>query len=290
MAVKFFGQFLVEKNAVTRINLLQAIDLQEKTNLKFGEMVVEMGLMTTADVARVHHEQRTEDLHFGDMAVKLGIITDDQVQQVLTHQRNSHLYIGEALIKVGALTEGQLEKYLADFKQEQQAYISEKVEIPAGVPHQPIWEMVADLTYKMLTRVAGMSFRPGPCTIIEKMPSRPVIAEMGFSGSVSARYLLSVTESTRNLVAKAILDEESVEDEDVEVLDDSVKEFINIVCGNIAAKAAQLGHSIDITPPEMRDDDNGTGIDVPKDHTGLMFPIYLSDGEVFELTIFVPKD
>lgn len=289
MAVKFFGQFLVEKGAVTRMDLLQAIDLQEKTNLKFGEMVVEMGLMTAADVTRVHMAQRGEDLHFGDMAVKLGIISEAQVQQVLTHQRNSHLYIGEALVQIGVLSKQQLADSLIQFKQDQQSYITEKIEIPAGVPHRPIWEMVADLTYKMLTRVAGISFRPGPCTIIDKMPSRPVIAEMGFSGSISARYLLSVSESTRNLVAKAILDEDSVENESIEILDDSVKEFINIVCGNIAAKASQLGHSIDITPPEMRTD-SASGIAVPKNHTGLMFPIYLSDGEVFELTIFVPTD
>lgn len=268
------------------MDLLQAIDLQEKTNLKFGEMVVEMGLMSTADVDRVNRSQRTEDLHFGDMAVKLGIITAAQVQEVLTKQRNSHLYIGEALIRCGAFNEQQLEEYLAEFKKDQQSYISEKVEIPAGVPHKPIWEMVADLTYKMLTRVAGMSFRPGPCEVIEKVPSRPIIAEMGFSGSVSARYLLSASESTRNLVAKAILDEESVENEPVEVLDDSVMEFVNIVCGNISAKAAQRGHTIDITPPEMRKDSE-SGIDVPQGHTGLMFPIYLTDGEVFELAIFV---
>ncbi len=289
MAVKFFGQFLIEKGAVTRMDLLQAIDLQEKTNLKFGAMVVEIGLMTTVDVARINQAQRSEDLHFGDMAVKMGILTEDQVQQVLTAQRNNHLFIGEALIKVGALSESELENYLKEFKQDQRDYISEKVEIPAGVPHQSIWEMVADLTYKMLTRVAGMSFRPGPCTIIDKMPSRPIVAEIGFSGSVSARYLLSVSESTRNLVAKAILDEDSVENEPVEVLDDSVKEFINIVCGNVSAKAAQLGHTIEIAPPEMRDGNND-GIEVPKDQTGLMFPIYLTDGEVFELTIFVPQN
>jgi len=289
MAVKFFGQFLVEKGAVSRMDLLQAIDLQEKTNLKFGEMIVKMGLMTTVDVEQIHMAQRHEDLHFGDMAVKLGIITEEQVQQVLTHQRNNHLYIGEALVQIGTLSEQKLEQLLADFKEDQQRYISEKIEIPANVPNKPIWEMVADLTYKMLTRVVGISFRPGPCSVIEKMPSRPVIAEMGFSGSVSARYLLSVSESTRNLVAKAILDEDSVEDEPVEVLDDSVKEFINIVCGNIAAKAAQLGHSIEISPPEMHLD-NGNAIGVPTDHTGLMFPIYLSDGEVFELTVFVAKE
>lgn len=287
MAVKFFGQFLVEKGAVTREALLRGIDLQERTNLKFGETVIEMGLMSTADIAQVHQAQRKHDLHLGDMAVKMGFLTDDQVQQVLTRQRNNHLYIGEALVKVGAISAADLEICLEQFKQDQVEYIAEKIEIPAGVPHQPIWEMVADLTYKMLTRVAGLSFRTGPCTVVEQLPKRPIIAEMGFSGSVSARYLLSVSENTRKLVAKAILDEESVDNEPVEVLDDSVKEFINIVCGNVAAKAGQLGHSIDITPPEMRQD-SAEGIPVPAGHTGLMFPIYLSDGEIFELTIFIP--
>ncbi len=194
MAIKFFGQFLVEKGAITRLALLQAIDLQDKTNLKFGELVVEMGLMSTVDVAKIHQAQRTQDLHFGDMAVKLGILDDKQVEMVLTRQRNCHLYIGEALVKVGALNEPKLKSYLQEFKKDQVAFISEKIEIPANVPHKPIWEMVADLTFKMLTRVAGVSFRTGPCAIVKNLPSRPIIAEMGFSGSISARYLLSASE------------------------------------------------------------------------------------------------
>ena len=28
-------------------------------------------------------------------------------------------------------------------------------------------------------------------------------------------------------------------------------------------------------------------VELPQGHTGLMFPIYLTDGEVFELTIFI---
>ncbi|WP_303721739.1 chemotaxis protein CheX [Malonomonas rubra] len=288
MAVKFFGHFLVEKGLVSRKDILQAIDLQEKTNLKFGEMVVEMGLMTAVDVDRVHLAQRNENLHFGDMAVKLRIITEEQVQQVLIRQRNNHLYIGEALIMVGALTEKQLKTYLNAFKKDQQSYISEKVEIKDEIPHKPIWEMVADLTYKMLTRVAGISFCPGPCSMVEKLPARPVVAEMRFSGAVKASYLLSVSETTRNLIAKAILDEDSVEEEPIEILDDSVKEFVNIVCGNIAAKAAQLGHNIDIIPPEIREG-GAAGVNIPPNHFGLMFPIHQSDSEGFELTIFIPK-
>ena len=286
MAVKFFGQFLVEQGVVNRDALLQAVDLQEQTNLKFGEMVVDMKLMTIAEVERVNLAQRSEDLQFGDMAVKLGIITAAQVQQVLTTQRNNHLYIGEALIKVGALSPEQLQKNLQAFKQDQQPYLATTIEIPSGIPHQPMWEMVADLTYKMLTRVAKIPFRPGLCTLVDKLPERPIAAGLSFSGAVNARYLMAVTENIRNQIAKAILDEESVGDEPLEVLDDAVREFINIVCGNVAAKAAQLGFTLEIDPPETYSQGT-TGMDIPQDWVGLVFPLHSFAGESFELVVLI---
>ncbi len=288
MAVKFFGQFLVEKKVISRMDLLRAIELQEKTNLRFGDMVIEMGLMTNQQADRIHRAQRREDIQFGDMAVKMGLLSSDQVQHVLNKQRSEHLYIGEALVRLNSLTKQQLDCYLNEFDLEQKAYISEKIVIPAGVPHQPIWEIVADLTYKMLTRVAGLAFRAGPCTVTETLPARPLVVEMGFSGSVSARYLLTVSENARKLVANAILKDEATDNRSAEKMDDSVKEFVNIVCGNVASKATTLGYSIDISPAQVRIQTEAD-LAIPANQTGLMFPIYLTDGEMFELTIFVPK-
>ncbi len=289
MAVKFFGQFLIEQGAINQRTLLKAIDLQEITNRKLGEIVAEMGLMSPVDIAKVHQAQRHEDIQFGDKAIELGYLTPEQLRQALTIQKNNHLYIGEALIKVGGLTPEELADYLEKFKKDQQPYMVEKVEIPATVAHRPIWEMVADLTYKMLSRVAGMSFRPGACQLIDNLPARTLVAEMGFAGSVSARYLLTVSPNSRKIIARAILQETDIDNEPSEILDDSVMEFINIVCGNIAAKAAQFGFQIDITPPGIHADPDSE-IQVPDNHTGLMFPIYLSDGEVFELAVFVNND
>lgn len=289
MAVKFFGQFLIEQGAISHSELLKAIDMQERTNRKLGEVVHDMGLMSRLDIAKVHQAQRSEDIRFGDKAIEMGFLTEEQLERALIWQRNNHLYIGEALIKIGALERHDLERYLELFKKDQQPYLVEKIEIPAEVANRPIWEMVADLTNKMLTRVAGMSFRPGSCQVIDNLPARTLVAEIGFSGSVSARYLLSVSPNSRKLVARAILQEEDVDNEPTEVLDDSVMEFINIVCGNIAAKAAQFGFQIDITPPGLNPQADA-GIAVPENHTGLMFPIYLSDGEVFELAVFISDD
>lgn len=289
MPVKFFGQFLIERRAINRSTLLKAIDLQESSNLKIGEVVFEMGLMSQIDIAKVHQTQRREDVRFGDKSIELGYLTTEQLQQALTKQRNSHLYIGEALIKIGGLSKKDLESNLELFKKDQQPYMVEKIEIPAEVSDQPIWELVADLTYKMLARVAGMSFRPGACQVIESLPARTLVAEMGFAGSVSARYLLTVSPNSRMVIARAILQEEDIDNEPIEVLDDSVMEFINIICGNIAAKAAQYGTQIDISPPGLHPEAD-SGITVPENHTGLMFPIYLSDGEIFELAVFINND
>ena len=286
MAIKFFGQFLIDQGAISHFILLKALKLQEKTNRKLGEIVFDLGLMSRVDIARVQQSQRHQDIMFGDKAVEMGFLSPQQLEQALALQRDNHLYIGEALVKLGALGHAELNDYLKKFHLEQKPFLVEKVSIPASVPHQPVWEIVADLSYKMLSRIAGLSFRPGACEIIERLPQRTMIAEMGFSGSASARYLLSVSPRTRKIFARAILSKDEVENETAEILDDSVMEFINIICGNIAAKASQQGFQLDLGAPAINRATDA-GVHVPEDHTGLMFPIYLNDGEVFELAIFV---
>ena len=288
MAVKFFGQFLLEKGAVSQENLLKAVELQETTNLKFGETALQMGFLSEADVERVHVAQRGEDLRFGDMAVKLGLLTEEQMGEILTRQKNNHLHIGEALLQIGALDESRLGQYLTDFKADQAPYVTEKIAIPAETPHAPIWELAADLSYKMLTRVVNLTFRPAPCRVITSLPPRDVVAVMDFSGSVSGRYLLAVPVTLQKTVARAILNEENIEGEPEEVLDDAIMEFVNIVCGNVAAKSTQLGKTIEIAPPEMFRP-RGQEIAVPEGHRGLLFPIQTVNGEEMDVAIFARR-
>ncbi|WP_305045537.1 chemotaxis protein CheX [Geoalkalibacter sp.] len=288
MAVKFFGQFLVEKGAVSPEKLLEAIDLQDRTNLKFGEVAMTLGFLREADVERIHDAQRTEDLRFGDMAVKLGLLTAEQMQQIFTWQKNNHLYIGEALVKVGALEQARVSVLLEEFKADQAPYLAGQVVMPVGVSNPQVWEMAADLTFKMLTRVANLSFRPGPCVLTQTLDAKHLAAAMGFSGSLSGRYLLSVSRGVQQAIARAILKEGDVAGEPKEVLDDTVMEFINIVCGNVAAKGAQLGHTLDIDPPVIFAE-NHQQISVPPQYVALSFPLYFADGEEAELSLWIAR-
>jgi CheY-specific phosphatase CheX len=286
MAVKFFGQFLVEKGIVSREALLKAIDLQEQKNLKFGETAVAMGYVTQDDITRAHHAQLSRDIKLGDLLVQIGILTLTQLGEIVTRQKNNHLYIGEALVLVGAFSNEQLQQHLDDFKADQAPYISDRVELPGGVSNPEIWEMAADLTYKMITRVLGLPFRAAKCQAVSTVATNFVMAAMDLSGDVDARFIISVSQELQKSVAKAILGETSVDSEPPEVLEDTVMEFVNVVCGNIAAKASQSGTIVNINPPvTIRPD--AAGLAVPAGYAGLCFPILVSEGETMQLVLFV---
>jgi CheY-specific phosphatase CheX len=112
-----------------------------------------------------------------------------------------------------------------------------------------------------------------------------VCAAMNFTGDITGRYLMGVSAATQKKVAKEILKEASVDGEPKEVLDDTVMEFVNVVVGNVAAKAAQLGKAMEIAPPEIVD--AASGIQVPAGHTALCFPVCLADGDRVELAVFI---
>jgi CheY-specific phosphatase CheX len=286
MAVKFFGQFLVENNLVSRESLLKAIDLQEQKNLKFGEIAVSTGYVTKADIERAHNAQLSKDLKLGNLLVEMGLLTLSQMDDIVTRQQNTHLYIGEALVHIGALNDEQLQKHLAAFKQDQAPYVSERVELPTGLSDNPVLEMIADLTYKLITRVLGLTFRPGTCRMVETVDNNFMMAAMDLTGDIEARYILSVSEGIQKEIAKAILREESVEGESVEILEDTVMEFVNVVCGNLAAKASQMGKVINIRPPVAIHPPE-TGLHVPSGNRALCFPIYVGETEKMEMAVFI---
>jgi len=284
MAVKFFGQFLVEKGIVSSDTLLEAIKLQDSVNLRFGETALSINLVTQADMERIHIAQRTEDLKFGDMAMKLGILTAEQVSHVLTVQKNSHLYLGEALVQTGALAAEELPRLLDDYKADQEPYLTPKIIIPCGVRHPDLWEIYADLSAKMFSRIVGVTCRLGACRVAEGMGGHTTVAAMEIRGGTEAVCYLGTSSKTRALIAAAILGEDTVEGEPEEVLDDAVKELLNIICGNLAAKAAQLGRSLDILPPAVYHPD-ATGIPVPKGGRGIFFTMHLVDEERAEIGV-----
>jgi len=285
MGVKFFGQYLQECGIISRDSYIKAKEFQ-KQNLRFGELAVAMGFVTEKQVTEALNRQRCDDAPIGELLVACGALTADHVRAVKLRQDETTIQIGEALVLIGAMTVVQLQKCLAEFTHEQAPYRTDHVELPENVPNGRIWSMAADLTFKMVTRVLGLTCCPEPGFVTELILPNDTVAMVRFSGGANARYLLSVPRTVRDRIATSLLQLDTAEGEPLEVLQDSVGEFVNIVCGNVTVKASQLGKDVQISPPVL--------LEIPEQGMGpqagekaVSFPIHLEDGGDMELIICV---
>ena len=82
------------------------------------------------------------------------------------------------------------------------------------------------------------------------------------------------------------MSEDSVDHEPTEILEDTVMEFVNVVCGNVAAKASQMGVIMNINPPVVIHPP-ADGLQIPDGHTALSFPIHIEDGDTMEMILLI---
>jgi CheY-specific phosphatase CheX len=274
VSVKFFGQFLLERGVVSREALLRAISLQESRNLRLGDYAIRRGYLTEPQSEQINQAQLTADKRFGELAVEMGLLTSAQVDELLTLQQNDYILLGEALLEEDILARPVLERELKAFKEDQERYLVDDVVFPPGTKDASLLAIPVDLTAKMLLRLVGIHGKIGESEREVRPPvGRLQSVTIAFSGALSAHYTLSVSRDIAELVAARILGEPPKPDED-EVVIDSVKELCNVICGNAAAKFAQLGRRVEIGPPSE------TAPPLEDGKTFILFPLHVAEGAV----------
>ena len=283
MGVKFFGQYLIEKKVITREDLWHAVQLQHKTNLLFGETARSLGVITREDVERVHAAQRKQDMDFGDMCVKMEILSKEQVRQVAEHQKRNRLRLGDALVRINAIQAEALPALLQAFEADQEACYAKEEPPRTPLPHEDLWEMYADRTYRMFTRFVNLTFKPDQRSVVTGIDPNDTIVAIRMKGDAPCIYLLSVSADMRDTIAKAMLRLNDISTQPREAIVDAVKEFVNIVGGSIASKVLSMGKEINFESAEV--------LDVQERYSpwangkGLLFPLHVTEGRV-EVAVF----
>ncbi len=278
MGIQFFGEFLIDRWVITRGQLIEALELQDYRNLRFGTLAIKKKYLTEQQVEKINENQKSADMGFADLSVKMGFLSPEQAQEILTYQKNNHLYLGEALLELGHITEEILERELEIFKEEQMKYALEEVVVPEGISGGEVLQVSVDFTRKMFQRVVGIPIKVGEGLFLvpEKDQRRTdyhLSVVIPFEKSNNIRYVLSVSSDVAVMVASRILKEDATRESE-EVVEDAVKEFANIVCGNAAAKLAQMGIIAEISPPEA----HSTIPTAPQGMETILFPIRLAEG------------
>ena len=250
MGVKFFGQFLLEQRVIKSEQLLATTQFQESRNRPLGAIAVGKGYLTPLQAAEVNRQQQTTDRRFGELARELGLMTDAQIEEVLAEQRSTRIRIGEALLELGYLTEAQLAEQLKAFELDQAPYEMARVQLPSDTPHPEFVSVCIDLTEKLLLRAGGLSGKRG--IVVKNGMGRPPSALLSvripFTGALRVDYIMSASRDVAFTITRRMVGNTVTLSDELAI--DALKEFCNVVCGNICAKVSQAESPLEIGPPE----------------------------------------
>jgi CheY-specific phosphatase CheX len=258
---RFFGQFLLERGRITSPQLLAAVRLQEEANVQLGQLAVDHGYLNADEVRHLNERQRTIDRRFGELAVDEGLLSSDQLQELLRVQAVGRLKLGEALVRLGSLTTEALEHELEAFRREQETAPASLVENYTRRPHREVLALATDILTKMLLRIGHETVKPAPCgTQASGARVHDWSVRQCFRGDLDLEVVLNLTSDLMARVASRMLEEPVAEGS--EEARDGGAEFFNIVNGNLCSRLEAAGVRLEMLPPEVFDNRNGSGFDL----------------------------
>ncbi|TWH05993.1 MULTISPECIES: chemotaxis protein CheX [Pseudoxanthomonas] len=251
MAVKFLGQFLLERGLITPQQLLAATEAQRASNPLLGELAVRQGLLTEAQARRINERQRAEDRRFGDIAIELGLLDAREVEALLSAQKAGRKLFGQVLVEQGVLDAETLEQALAEHHAEQQAGNEELAGALAGHRLGALAQEATELCVRLFPRMLGTQCQPVGL-VDDALPTAtwPYTAHVRISGERSLRVGLSCDRATLQALACAFLRMPS-EQCDSELAVDALGEIVNVLMGYVVRNTLPDDADYRATPPDF---------------------------------------
>jgi hypothetical protein len=242
----FFGQYLLSKGIIDRDALIDAIELQRKTNLSLSEIALRCGYVDSRQNDSILTLYRTTDIGIEDLCAKY--LSAEQLEDLVTIQRSDWIRIGAALVAGGHLTREEVEKRLAEF-QEVQSEADRKLAADFECcSHPELVRSVVELTVFHLGRLTNLpiklgSFSEGAGRL------RPGRRRYGLKlvGDREICIVLDLPPEVARLVAQGLIGIPL--EAETETAIDAVCEFVNIIGGNACTRLEALGFRLRPEPP-----------------------------------------
>lgn len=262
---QYFGSYLLNKGIITPDKLKQALELCESTHVKLGVLAMNAGLMNASQVAEVQNLQKSMDKKFGEIAVMKGYLTENQVQELLKEQRSGHMVLSQVLVDRGFLSLEELEQALKKYR-EQSGFTPEQLQaIEAGDIDNLVKAFMADASdpYGLIVQsflallLKNMVRFLNQIPRIEKPLDQPApSANILVSQHIKGELILSTALAMDNDMFFEIARRYSgmhIEDE-VELAEASVTEFLNLNNGLFIVNMDNAGVSLTLEPPAVTRD------------------------------------
>ena len=258
MGSMFFGQFLLSKGAINREALIEAIELQRKTNLSLVELAVRDGCLEPQRAEDILTRYRTTDAGLEELCLEYGQIDREKLDELRRNQQSDWVRIGVALVASGHLTRDQVVEHLAAFH-EVQHEANQQLEADFRACNDPeTVRTVVELAVFHLKR-----FTNGPVKLQNLTEDRGVLSSgrrryaQKLLGDRELCIALDLPLQVATVAARGFIGI-PVED-DSEVAIDAVCECVNIIGGHACTRLEASGFRLRPEPPFSTEGDEPAG-------------------------------
>lgn len=248
MAAKFFGQYLLEKGAITRAMLLDAIEYQRQINTPLCMLAVEKGYLSPEQLKSLDEAHRTSDKRFMELAVKEKMLTFEQLEELGQARSERWMFLAEALVQRGHLTLVRLNELLQAYRKELAA--AETPSVVAGVPEREVVSAFLQVTVDLFLHYTRQIVQ---IVSVEQVQAEPQDIAYVFAqriiGDKNLYYALALPEDLIVSIASYMLGEPVKEVNDIAL--DTVTEFVSVVVGNGCTKLSMDNFKVHAEPPRL---------------------------------------
>jgi CheY-specific phosphatase CheX len=132
MFAQFFGNYLINKNLITKAQFDEIITHQKTIRVKLGLIAVSEKLLSPGKADEINRLQATIDKKFGDIALEKGYLTATQIDHLLSLQGNPYLQFAQAIVEKGFMTFDAFEEHLLSCQKEHNLTNSELTAFKSG--------------------------------------------------------------------------------------------------------------------------------------------------------------
>ncbi|MDO5294574.1 MAG: chemotaxis protein CheX [bacterium] len=251
-----FGNYLVERSAISEADYLAIKHKVQETNVKLGLIAVSEGLLTITQTNEVNRLQACMDKRFGDIATEKGYLTKDELTHLLSLQETSYSKFIQLLVNCNLLTLDEIAIYLKDY-QSLKGYTDSQMAILKSEDNDAVIPILLQLENKMHTELISLTIR----NLIRFIDPEIYITKSYITNEYAFENLaIQAAMGDHNIQLGFSGNQESLlqianifADEEFSAIDadsyDAICEFINCINGLYATKLSEDDIEIDMLPP-----------------------------------------
>ena len=264
-AAKFFGEYLVYAELISKEQLQEATEYVDSKNVRLGALAVEQGFMTNTQADALNKKQREVDKPFGALAVEHGLLIEEQLNELLEIQKQRRIRIGDAIKTLKLLDEAAVEKAFTEFQK-----LNDKPKVATSHPLLPkdladnrIAELVIETFPKIATRVAGIQSKVDHGRPVTPNFMWDCTASLVLADESSLKVYLSVNEDLADTILRRLFGDEMAESEMAPEFDDAIAEFLTIVTAAAVRSLSEEGQTVKMARSEIESEAPTSGFAFP---------------------------